>query len=216
MSSTRTTAVTAGVFFLITEITAIAGLALYQPVLSDLNHPGADGRVLLGGLFELLLVAAVIGSAVTLYPVVKRQNHGLALGYVCARLLEGAIICVGILSVLSVVTLRQEVAGADNPAGRALLAIHDWAFLLGPNFVLGANSLMLAALMYRSRLVPRAIAVLGLIGGPLICVSATAVLFGLYEQLSTVGALAALPVFVWEVSLALYLIIKGLKPSRVV
>ncbi|SDI33988.1 protein of unknown function [Actinokineospora alba] len=211
MSSTRTTAVTAGVFFLITEITAIAGMALYQPILADPNHPGGDGRVLLGGLFELLLVAAVIGSAVTLYPVVKRQNHGLALGYVCARLLEAAIIVVGTISVLSVVTLRQDMAGADNVVSKALLAIHEWAFLLGPNFVLGANSLMLAALMYRSRLVPRAIAVLGLIGGPLICVSATAVLFGLYEQLSPVGALAALPVFAWEVSLALYLIIKGFR-----
>ncbi|MGH3860166.1 DUF4386 domain-containing protein [Actinokineospora sp.] len=202
---------TAGVFFLITEVTAIAGLALYQPVLADPNHPGSDTGVLLGGLLELLLVAAVIGSAVTLYPIVKRQNPGLALGYVCARLLEAAIICVGTISVLSIVTLREQ--GMDNAVGKVLLAFHEWAFLLGPNFVLGANSLMLAALMYRSGLVPRAIAVLGLIGGPLICVSATAVLFGRYEQVSTVGALAALPVFAWEVSLALYLIIKGFKPS---
>lgn len=225
MSSTRRTAVVAGVFFLITEITAVAGLLLYDPVLSDANHivtAGPDGRVLMGGLFELILVAAVIGSAVTLYPVVKRQNHSLALGYVCGRLLEAAVISVGIVSVLSVVTLRQDLAGAaatDNPSlvtvGRSLVAIHDWTFLLGPNFILGANSLLLACLMYRSRLVPRAIAVLGLIGGPLICASATAVMFGLYDQISAWGSIAALPVFAWEVSLAAYLILKGFKPSPV-
>lgn len=202
----------AGVFFLLTEITAIAGLALYQPILDDPTGPGADGRVLLGGFFELLLIAAVIGSAATLYPVIKRQNHGLALGYVCARLLEAVIISMGTIAVLSVVTLRQAQVG-DPTVAKALLALHEWTFLLGPNFALGANSLMLAYLMFRSGLVPRPIAVLGLIGGPLICVSATAVLFGLYEQLSAFGALAALPVFAWEVSFALYLVIKGFKPA---
>ncbi|RZU74320.1 uncharacterized protein DUF4386 [Micromonospora kangleipakensis] len=223
MGSTRRTAVAAGVFFLITEIAAIAGLVLYQPVLSDASYivgAGADGRVLLGGLFELILVAAVIGTAVTLYPVVKSQHPGLALGYVCGRLLEAALIAVGVISVLSVVTLRQDLGtapGTDEPslvtAGRVLVAIHEWAFLLGPNVVLGANSLLLAWLMYRSELVPRIIAVLGLVGGPLICASATAVLFGRYDQLSPWGSIAALPVFAWEVSLAAYLILKGFRPS---
>jgi len=225
MSSTRTTAVVAGVFFLITEITAMAGLVLYHPVLNDANYivgAGADGRVLMGGLLELILVVAVIGTAVTMYPVIKRQNHSLALGYVCGRLLEAAVIAVGTISVLSVVTLRQDFAGAasaDNPslviAGTLLVAIHDWTFLVGPNVVLGANSLLLAYLMYRSGLVPRVIAQLGLIGGALICASATAVMFGLYDQISVWGSIAALPVFAWEVSLAGYLILKGFKPSPV-
>ncbi|MCM0673696.1 DUF4386 domain-containing protein [Micromonospora phytophila] len=216
---------TAGVFFLITEITAIAGLVLYGPVLSDANYivgAGADDRVLTGGFLELLLVVAVIGTAVTLYPVVKRQHHSIALGYLCSRLLEAAIIVVGILSVLSVVTLRQDLAGAVGTdqaslvtVGTSLVAIHDWTFLFGPNFALGANSLLLAYLMYRSRLVPRFIAVLGLVGGPLICASATAVMFGLYDQISTWGSIAALPVFAWEVSLAAYLILRGFKPSPV-
>ncbi|MBC6447407.1 DUF4386 domain-containing protein [Actinokineospora xionganensis] len=220
MSSTRTTALVAGALFLLTEIAAIAGMALYQPVLSDpayVTGPGSDGRVLLGGLAELLLVAAVIGSAATLYPVIKRQNHGLALGYVCARLLEAAIIAMGTISVLTVVTLRQGLAddAALGTVAKALLATHEWTFLFGPNFVLGANSLMLAYLVFRSGLVPRPIAVLGLVGGPLICVSATAVMFGLYEQLSTLGGLAALPVFAWEVSFALYLVTKGFKQAAV-
>ncbi|GEM37139.1 hypothetical protein NN4_16580 [Nocardia ninae NBRC 108245] len=210
----------AGVLFLITEVAAVAGLLLYQPVLTDVNYvvgAGSDGRVLLGGLLELVLVAAVIGTATTLYPVLERHGKSLALGYLCARLLEGAVIAMGTVSVLSVVTLRRGSAGIDDPTliavSKALVAVHDWTFLLGPNFILGANSLLLATLMYRSQLVPRPIAVLGLIGGPLICASATAVLFGRYDQLSAWGSVAALPVFAWEVSLAVYLICKGLGQS---
>jgi hypothetical protein len=221
MSQNRGTAVAVGVFFLITEVAAIAGLLLYQPLLSDPDYvigAGADNRVLLGGFFELVLVAAIVGTGVTLYPVVRNQSQSVALGYLCTRLLEAVVILVGIVGVLSAVTLRQDLAGTpgtDSAAlgavGKSLVAIHDWTFLLGPNFLLGANSLLLAYLMYRSRLVPRLIAALGLIGGLLICVSATAVMFGLYEQVSTVGTVAALPVFAWEVSLAVYLIVKGFR-----
>ncbi|MFI8262587.1 MULTISPECIES: DUF4386 domain-containing protein [unclassified Streptomyces] len=219
MGSTRKTAVVTGVLFLVTEVAAIGGLVLYGPVLHDAGYvlgPGADTRVFLGALCELVLALAVIGTGVALYPVVKRQNEGAALGYVCGRLLEAAVIVVGIISVLSVVTLRRESAGAPGgdaaslvTAADALVAIHDRTFLLGPNFVLGANTLVLACLMYRSRLVPRPLAALGLIGGALICASATAVLFGLYEQVSDAGTLAALPVFAWEVGLAVRLLAKG-------
>ncbi|MEV0414092.1 DUF4386 domain-containing protein [Streptomyces sp. NPDC050448] len=219
MSSTRKTAVVTGVLFLVTEAAAIAGLTLYGPVLHDAGYvvgPGADTRVFLGALFEFVLALAVVGTGVALFPVLKRQNEGAALGYVCGRLLEAAVIVVGIISVLSVVTLRRESAGAasgDAPslvtAADTLVAIHDWTFLFGPNFVLGANTLVLACLMYRSRLVPRPIAVLGLVGGAMICASAAAVLFGLYEQVSVAGSLAALPVFGWEVTLAVWLLAKG-------
>ncbi|WP_327135002.1 DUF4386 domain-containing protein [Streptomyces sp. NBC_01343] len=224
MGSTRKTAVVTGVLFLVTEVAAIGGLVLYGPVLHDAGYvlgPGADPRVFLGALCEFVLALAVIATGVALYPVVRRQNEGAALGYVCGRLLEAAVIVVGIISVLSVVTLRRESAGA--PGGEAaslvtaadtLVAIHDWTFLLGPNFVLGANTLVLACLMYRSRLVPRPLAVLGLIGGTLICASATAVLFGLYEQVSAAGTLAALPVFAWEVGLAIRLLAKGFTGAR--
>ncbi|MEV6521610.1 DUF4386 domain-containing protein [Longispora sp. NPDC051575] len=223
MSSTRRTALVTGVLFLLTEVTAIVGLVLYQPALKDARYvvgPGADARVLLGGLFELLLVAAVVGTAAALYPVLRRIDPGLAVGYVCFRLLEAAVIVVGTVSVLAVVTLRRDLAGAagtDDAAlvtvGHALVALHDWTFLIGPNIALGANSLLLGALMYRSRLVPRPIAALGVAGGALICASGTAVLFGLYEQVSTVGSLAALPVFGWEVSFAVYLVARGFRPA---
>jgi len=225
MSPTRRTAVVAGAFFIVTEIAAIAGLVLYQPVLNGANYivgSGADTRVFLGAFFEVILAIAVIGTGVTLFPILKKQNEGVALGYVCGRLLEAAVIVVGIISILSVVTLRQDLAGTagtDNAAlaavGKSLVAVHDWTFLLGPNFVLGVNSLLLAYLMYRSGLVPQFIAVLGLVGGALVCASATAVMFGLYEQVSAWGSIAALPVFAWEVSLAGWLIVKGFKPSPI-
>ncbi|MGC5022669.1 DUF4386 domain-containing protein [Micromonospora sp. DT47] len=222
MTATRKTALVAGVLFLITEVSAIAGLALYQPALTDPNYvggAGADARVLLGALSELILVMSVIGTAVTLYPVIRRQNEGIALAHVAGRLLEAAIITVGIVSVLALVTLQQDgaAAGTDDgaivAAGQVLVAVHDWTFLLGPSVVLGMNSLLLAYLVYRSQLVPRFIALLGLVGGPLVSTSAVAVLFGLYSPTS--HTVSALPVFAWEVSFAVYLIVKGFKPSRI-
>lgn len=211
----------AGIFFLGTEITSIPALLLYRPVLRDGNYlvaSSSDSRVLLGGFLELLLVVTVIGTAVTLYPVVKRQNHSIALGYVCGRLLEASIIVVGAVSVLTAVTLRQDLGGTADSAGvgvatveRSLVAIHDWTFLLGPSWVLGINSVLLAYLLYRADLVPRAITFLGMAGGTLVTLSATAMLFGVYGQ--SVHTVLALPVFVWEVSVAIWMIARGLKPS---
>ncbi|MFD4135224.1 DUF4386 domain-containing protein [Streptomyces goshikiensis] len=220
MSETRRLAVVAGALFLVTEVAAIAGLALYRPVLEGSGYvvgSGADTRVFLGALCELVLALAVVGTGAALYPVLRRRSEGAAVGYVCGRLLEAAVIVVGIVSVLAVVTLRRQSAGPSGAAdtaslvtaGKTLVALHDWTFLLGPNFVLGANTLVLACLMYTSRLVPRAVAVLGLAGGAMICASATAVLFGVYEQVSVAGSLAALPVFAWEVTLAFRLLFKG-------
>ncbi|MGW2986979.1 DUF4386 domain-containing protein [Streptomyces goshikiensis] len=219
MSETRRLAVVAGALFLVTEVAAIGGLALYRPVLEGPGYvvgSGADTRVFLGALCELVLALAVMGTGAALYPVLRRRGEAAAVGYVCGRLLEAAVIVVGIVSVLAVVTLRRSAGPSGTAdaaslvtAGKALVALHDWTFLLGPNFVLGANTLVLACLMYTSRLVPRAVAVLGLAGGALICASATAVLFGVYEQVSVAGSLAALPVFAWEVTLAVRLLFKG-------
>ncbi|MGH2361156.1 MAG: DUF4386 domain-containing protein, partial [bacterium] len=151
MNSTRKIAVLAGVFFIVAAIAAIGGLILYDPVLNRPDYivgSGADTRVFLGAFLELILAISVIGTGVTLFPIVKRQNEAVALGYVCGRLLEAAIIVVGIISLLSVVTLRQDLAGAAGTdaaslvtLGKALVAIHDWTFLFGPNFVLGVNTL---------------------------------------------------------------------------
>ncbi|MEU8517051.1 DUF4386 domain-containing protein [Kitasatospora sp. NPDC048722] len=220
MASPRRLATAAGVCYLVTHVTSIGALVLYGPVLHDAGYvtgPGADTRVLLGALLEVVLALAIVATAVALYPVVRRHGEGLAAGYVGLRTLEAAVITVGIVSLLAVVALRRHPGpGADQAslltAGRALVAVHDETFLLGPDFVCGADTAVVAYLLYRSRLVPRSVAVLGLVGGPLIFASAVAELFGLYPQLSGAGALTALPVFAWELALAVRLLTRGFEP----
>lgn len=221
MEATRKLAIAAGVLYLITHVTSVPAVLLYAPVLNDPDYiigPGADAQVLVGALLEVVLALAIVGTGVALFPVVKRQHEGIALGYVGLRILEAAIIAIGIVSLLSIVALRRDLAGASDAeavalvaVGRSLVASHDWTFLVGPNFVLGTSTALLAYLLYRSGFVPRPIAILGLVGGPVILASATAVLFGLYEQVSFVAGIVALPVFAWEVSLAIWLIVKGFR-----
>ena len=225
--SLRRTALLAGVLFIITFAASIPAVLLYGPVLSDPNYvigSGADARISLGALLEVVTVIANIGTAVVLFPVLRRQNEGIALGYVAARLIEGTFIVVGIVCLLAVVTLRQDFAGgvgADTAsfiaAGKALVAVHDWTFLFGPGF-LGAgfgNGILLGYLMYRSGLVPRGMAWLGLVGGPLVCASAIAVLFGVIDAGSTWQGIATIPEILWEASLGLYLTFRGFKPSPI-
>ena len=227
MDSTRRTSLVTGVLFIITFVTSIpAALMLYTPVLDDAGYivgAGADGGVALGALLEVLLIIANVGTAVALFPILKRQNEPLALGYVAARLVECTFIAIGIVSVLAVVTLRQDFAGAASAdpgslvtTGRSLVALHDWTFLLGPGFIgVVGTGLILGYLMYRSRLVPRGMAMLGIVGGPLLCASAIAVLLGVLEPDSALKTLAVAPEFVWELSLGIYLTVKGFKPSGV-
>jgi Domain of unknown function (DUF4386) len=223
MNSTRTSAVVAGVFFIVAAVAAVIALALYGPVLNDANFviggSTHDTQVVWGAFFEIIVVISVIGTAVTLFPIVRRQNESVALGYVAGRTVEALIIAVGILSLLSVVTLRQDFAGASGAnaatlliAAKSLVVVHNWTFLFGPSLAIGVNTLMLAYLMFSSRLVPRIIPVLGLIGGPVIFFSGIAEMFGLYQQVSVWGAIGALPVTAWELSLAIWMIVKGFKP----
>jgi hypothetical protein len=224
MNSDRKLALIAGVLFVITFVTSIPALLLYDPVLNDPNYivgAGADTRVFLGAFLELLLIIANIGTALALFPILKRQSEGLAFGYVTARVVECVFIAVGIISLLSVVTLRQDAAGADADSlvaiGQSLVAFHDWTFLLGPGFVVGVgNGLLLGYLMYRSGLVPRRMAVLGLVGGPLVCASGIVVMFGGLEQGSAGQVIATIPEILWEASLGIYLIAKGFKASSAI
>jgi len=208
-----------GVLFLITIVTSIPALLLYQPVLDDpvgyIAGAGQDNRIFLGVLLELLLIIANIGTAVVIFPVVKRQSEELALGYVTARLFECAFILVGIVAVLAVVTLQQEVAGpAEGTVAYTLAAIKDWTFLLGPGWVVGwGNGLILGYLMYSSGLVPRKMAILGLVGGPLIILSGTLVLFGVGNAGGPLQGIATIPEFLWELSLGIYCTVKGFRPS---
>jgi hypothetical protein len=227
MNSPRQTARIAGWFFLATFVTSIpAQFYFYEPVLKHADYivgSGAATRVSVGAFLEVLLAITGIGTAVVLFPIIKRQSEAIALGYVAARVVESAMIAVGITSVLSVVTLQQDLAagpGTDRAslltAGRSLVALHDWTFLLGPGLLAGlGNGLMLGYLMYRSGLVPRGMTLLGLIGGPLVFASGIAVLLGVYDQVSTWSAIATIPEFAWELSLGIYLVVKGFRPSPI-
>jgi hypothetical protein len=211
-----------GVLYLITFATSIPALALYQPVL---DHPvlyiagaGHDTQILLAALLELLLIIANIGTAVVIFPILRRQNEELALGYVTARLIECTFILVGILSVLGIITLRNQVAGpSEGTVAYTLAAIKDWTFLLGPGWVVGwGNGLILGYLMYRSELVPRPAAILGLIAGPLIIVTGTAIMFtgnDPSDTLRSLQGLATIPEFLWELFLGVYCTFKGFRPS---
>jgi hypothetical protein len=207
----QTIARVTGVLFLITFITAIPAYFFYVPVLDDPRYivgAGADTSVSMGAFLELLLIIANIGTAVVLFPILRHQNEILALGYVTARVVECLFIAVGLLSLLTVVTLRQEAAGVDGGSlvavGESLVALHDWTRLLGPGFVVGVgNGLLLGYLMFRSRQVPRRMAMLGLIGGPLIIASGVAVLVGVIEAGSAWQAIATIPEFFWEASLGI-------------
>jgi hypothetical protein len=219
VSPTRRISFTFGVLFLITFATSIPALALLQPVLDDpvgyVANGGSDNRIVFGAFLELLLIIANIGTAVVLYPVVKRQNHSLALGYVAARIIECTFILVGILAVLSIVTLSQENAGGEEGAiAYTLAALKDWTFILGPGFVVGwGNGLILGYLMYRSALVPQRLAMFGLVGGPLIILSGTLVMFG--DADGTGQALATIPEFIWELGLGIYATVWGFKSSPI-
>jgi Domain of unknown function (DUF4386) len=218
MDSWRKTAFVAGVIYLVT-FASIPTLSLYGSVRNDPNYilgPGPDTPILIGAVLEVIVALACIGTAVALYPVVKRQHEGVALGFVGARVLEAATIFAGVVSLLSVVTLRQSGAGTDALAtGHALVAFNNWTFLLGQSFLPVVNAVLLGSLLYRSRLVPRIIPLVGLIGAPLLLTSDLGVLFGLWPQVSAVTAIGALPIALWEFSLGVWLVVKGFKPSPI-
>ena len=219
MDSARRLVLIAGTFYLITFAASIPALALLAPVLGNPDYivsAGSDTRVVLGCLLDVVNALACIGTAVALFPVLKGHNEAAALGFVTARMFEAAVIVIGVVCLLAVVTLRQQVAGAAGAdtqslinTGRSLVAVRDWTFLLGPGFVPVLNALLLGSVLYRSRLVPRVIPIIGLLGAPVLLASSIATLFGLIEQVSAWSAVAALPIAAWELSVGVWMVVKG-------
>jgi hypothetical protein len=220
----RKTALAAGVFYLITFI-SIPTLVLYGPVKNNRDwilSSGGHTGVLVGAFLEVIVALAGIGTAVTLYPVVKRQNESLALGFASSRVLEAGIMFTGVFSLLSLVTLRQNLGGTAGAhvaslvtTGASHVAIYDWTFLLGQSLMPVINALLLGTLMYRSRLVPRIIPAVGLIGAPLQLIAVIATLSGNIEHTSALTHAAAIPVAAWELSLGLWLVVKGFRPCPI-
>lgn len=218
--NTRKVATLTGWLMVITFGTSIPAYFLYAPARDNPDYitgAGADptASVALGAVLELILIIANVGTAVVPYAVFRRYSEGIALSYVAARLVECTFIAIGIVSLLTFLSMRQE-GTADAALGEAFVAIYDRAFLLGPGFFAGvANGMILGFLMYRSGLVPRGLAVLGLIGGPLIVASGVAVMFDLIDRGSTLQGIATIPEFIWELSFGVYLIVKGFKPAPI-
>jgi len=225
-TSLRRTALIGGALYVLTFASSIpAALLLGSSVLNNPDYivgPGHDTTVVLACFLDVVNGLAAIGTAVVLFPVVKRQNEAVALGFIGSRVLEAATIVIGVVSLLAVVTLRQAMAGAAGadeaallPVGQSLVEVRNWTFVLGPILISGVNALLLGSLMYRSGLVPRIIPLAGLIGAPLILTSATAIMFGIWTQDAVWHWLAAAPIFAWELSLGVWLVVKGFKPSPI-
>jgi hypothetical protein len=216
-TSLRKTALIAGLLYLLTFV-SIPTLALYGSV-HDPNYiigPGSNSPVLVGGVLEVIVALAGIGTAVVLYPVVKRQNEGVALGLVGSRVLEAAGILAGVACLLTIVSLREAGAGPDAlVTGQTLAILYDRINLLSQSLMPAVNDLLLGYLLYKSRLVPRVLPVLAFIGAPLLLVSDAAVLFGVVERVSALPAIATLPVALFEFSLGVYLTVKGFRPSPI-
>jgi len=215
MASHRKISLTAGLLYLLTMV-SIPTLALYGQV-KGANYilgAGPDTAAILGGILEVIVALACIGTAVVLFPVLKKQNEGLALGLVASRILEASAIFLGVAFLLSIVTLRQAAAGADAlVTSNVLVTLYNRIFLLSQSFLPAVNDLLLGFLLYKSRLVPRALSLIGIVGAPILVVSFLAVMFGVIGRDAPLVALSALPVFLFELSLGIWLIVKGFNPS---
>ena len=209
MPAHRRTALTAGLLYLVTIVASIPALALKTPLLDGTTTTAAASQARLAVVLELLLAAACVGTAVVLHPLLRRCSEALSLGFVAARTVEAATIVVGVLAILGLVAQPQA------PSAAGLVALHDAAFLVGPGLIPAVNALCLGTILYRTRLVPRAIPALGLVGAPILLASALATIAGSLDQVSTLAGLLALPIAAWELTLGLWLTAKGFRTDAI-
>ena len=216
MTASRKTSLTAGILYLLTFI-SIPTLSLYheihQPNFILSAAPSSD--VVLGGILELLMALACIGTALVFYPVLKKQNETLALGFVAARILEATLIFAGVASLLTVLSLRN-VGGQAQVMSQGLVMLYDRLFLISQSFIPAVNALLLGTLLYQTRLVPRILPVIGIIGAFTLVAGDVAVLYGVYDQRAPIAGLSAIPIALWEFSLGIYLTFKGFKENAVI
>ncbi len=216
MTASRKTSLTAGILYLLTFI-SIPTLSLYheihQPAFLSSSAPSSD--VVIGGMLELLMALFCIGTAIVLYPVLKKQNETLALGFVTARVLEAALIFAGVAALLTVLQMRTLGAEASIMT-RGLVMLYDRLFLISQSFIPAINGLLLGTLLYQSRLVPRLLPIIGIIGAFTLTAGDIAVLFGVIDQRAPLAGVSAIPIALWEFSLGVYLTFKGFKENAVI
>jgi Domain of unknown function (DUF4386) len=208
-----------GAWFLGTFVFSIPAFWFYNPLLNHADYVvggGDDTRVGVGALLEILLAISGIATAVVIFPIVRRVNESIALGYIASRTVESILILVGVLSLLSVVALRTATSGGLVDVARGLLAVHDQTSLLGPQFCAGlGNGILLGTLMWRSRLLPRPMVMIGLIGGPLALLAGTGVLLNVWDIHAALPLACTAPEAIWEFSLSVWLLAKGFQPSPI-
>ena len=224
MTHHKRSSIVIGLLFILASAAAIAGLLLYAPLLKNpeymLKGPTSEFHITLGALFELITAAAVAGTAITLFPYLRKRSESRAVAYLGFRLLEAFLIVLGLICLLTVLTLRKQFEGGSPLDGSALqvsatelIAIHDWTFMLGPNFMLGLNTLMYTSVLFQTRLIPRPLAILGIVGALSVFTAAILELFGVITQMSTPGGILAAPVAIFEIAFAVYLIVRGFNPT---
>lgn len=224
MDPMRKVALAGGIAYLVTFAASVPQLKLFANVIDDpaayIATAGSNTALTWGSWLEVLTAASGVATAIVLYPITRRVSRTAAIGFVTSRVVEAALILVGVMSMLSVMTLQHHYAGAAGAqadalgvVGTALVTMRQWTFLLGPGLMAGFNDLFLGYILYRSRLVPRIVPIIGLIGVPLILVSATATILGGWAQVSTAGALCALPIAVFEFAVGVWLTVKGFRPA---
>jgi hypothetical protein len=225
MKTHRKTAIIIGVLFIAAAVFSILALVSYGPILNNPDYmikgPTSGNQIVLGAIFEMITAVTVAGTAIAFFSILRKHNEMISLGYVGGRLLEAVLIIIGLVSLLTLLALRQEFANGATvdtsslqTADKLLRSTHAWTFILGPNFMLGINTLMYTSLLYQTKLVPRTLAVMGLVGAVSVFIAATLEMFGVILQISTLGVIMALPVGAYEITLAVYLIVKGFKLSE--
>ncbi|TWI85755.1 uncharacterized protein DUF4386 [Lacibacter cauensis] len=219
-SNNRSNAKMTGIFFIAAAVFSIAGLKLYDPVLTskDFLHTGFINyyKVLSGAICELILAISAIGTGIMLYPYLKQYNESLGIGYLSFRVMEVVFIVTGTISILTVLSICHAYGTGVIPdrmyahtIGSVFIDLHDWTFILGPNFMLAINTFIYSYVFLKTELVPKPLASFGIFASCLIMLAAIGELFGLFQQISIWGILLALPIAAYEISLAIRLIIKG-------
>lgn len=220
MTQDRRNGILIGIFYIVAAVSAVVAVLCYDPVLNDNWYlaviNGKKTELLVGVLNDLFLVMAAVGTAIMLFPYLRRWNEHLALGYLCFRFMEAVFIAIGAVSILGLLQLsiHYEASGIHNQEnlsdiGYLLQGLHRWTSMLGPNFMLGVNTILYSYLLFRTRLVPRPLAMFGMVTAVLVFTAGLLEMFGALEPYSAAKGFLALPVGVYEMSLAAFLIVKG-------